>query len=341
MYPSTLAGGLLETKIDWKSAPIDSLDQAALRTGWEVQGDDGAVDVGAHLTLTDEEVHALLAAIQEATGNDYSAAPAGEHAVLTVTVSNESRPDDENHIVVSVTNQGPGAAYRVVAQLKGRTASAQRMKLPFGRIDRAETKKRATDIAVPHDTDELVYVEVTSSNAALASAPNGIRLKSKYVTPEPPPTPPRVSCSSLTKQATAGHRLRVLCEAGNPGDKPVKGVTYKVSIAQAAPVPVSGPPDLEPHAPPSKFDVDVTVPTSATPGPLRIAVTANAPDAPPVQQDISVDIIEPHKLCKPNELTVSDFHRKQQVLVEERDAGLITHAQLNDYIAELWSCVRP
>jgi hypothetical protein len=92
--------------------------------------------------------------------------------------------------------------------------------------------------------------------------------------------------------------------------------------------------------PPSKFDVDVTASANTPPGPLTVTVTANAPEVSPVQQNISVNVIEPHKLCNPGELTIADYHRKHKALDEERNAGHITKEELNDYLVELWSCVR-
>jgi hypothetical protein len=343
VYPSTFAAGLLDIKVDWSSVVVDSLDGVMLRTGWLLQGDDGVVNVGAPLVLTDEEVRSLLAVIRSATGNDYSEAPVGQRAALTVTLSNEPSADDESHIVVSVTNHGPAPAYRVVAQLKSRATELPGVKLSFGRIDRAETKKRAKNIATSRDHDDVIEVEVTSPNAATTSSPDVIRLKHKRKapeSPESPPPPPRLLCSSPTKQATAGHRVRVLCEISNPGDKPVKGVGYKVSVGGAAPVPASGPTDLAPHAPSSKFDVDVSAPVNTSPGPVTVTVTAKAPETSSVQQDVAFDVVEPHKLCTPGELTIDDYHRKHKALDEERNDGHITKEELNDYLSELWGCVR-
>lgn len=343
VYPSAAVAGVLGVKIDWKAATVDSVDGAALHTGWSVHSDDGAVNVDARLALTDAEVKALLAVIREATGNDYSDAPAGERASIGVTVSSAPIAGDENHVVVAVTNHGHAPAYRVVAQFKSTTPALQGIKLPFGRIEPGETKKRAKDIPTPHDREAQVDVEATSSNATPALAPHGLRLKPKQVSPAPPPpppAPPQLSCSAPASQATAGKRLRIPCEASNPGDQPVKGVTYKVAIANAQPTSASGPPDLPPHTAPSKFDVDVTLPSNATPGVLQVTVTANAPETSPVQQDISVNVVEPHKLCKPGELTIKDYERKCRALEEDQKAGYITEVEFSQYLVELWNCVR-
>ncbi|TMQ28509.1 MAG: hypothetical protein E6J90_00460, partial [Deltaproteobacteria bacterium] len=133
------------------------------------------------MALTDDELDALLVAIWHVTGNDYSEARAGERAVLTVEVSNEPGADDENHVVVSVTNRGTSPAYKVVAHLKSKVKRLEGIKLSFGRIDRAETKRKTKTLGMAGETDEpnpTVVVEVTSSNAPPASASNTIRLKS-------------------------------------------------------------------------------------------------------------------------------------------------------------------
>jgi hypothetical protein len=132
-----------------------------------------------------------------------------------------------------------------------------------------------------------------------------------------------------------------MCEASNPRDGAVKGATYTVSGVNTVPVPVPGPADLAPHTPPIKFDVDVALPAGAAPGPLRIGITAKGQGASPVEQDVAVNVAGPHKLCKPGELTVEDYRRKHKLLDEERTAGEITQEAFNDYLAELWSCVRP
>jgi hypothetical protein len=341
VYPGAAVADVLGVKVDWKAASIDAVTGVALHTGWSVHSDDGAANVDAQLSLTDKEVKALLDVVHDATGNDYSDPPAGERASIGVVVSSAPIAGDENHVVVSVTNHGQTPAYRVVARFKSSTPALQDVQLPFGRIDPGETKKRAKDVATPHDAEAQIDVEATSSNTTPALAPHGVRLKPRRVSrPAPPPPPPQLSCSAPARQVTPGQRLRVPCEASNPGDQPVKGMTYKVAIAHAQPTPAPGPADLAPHAAPSKFDVEVTLPSDATPGALPVTVTANAPDGTPVEQGLSINIVAPHRLCNPGELTVEDYRRKHKLLDEDRAAGNLTKEAFNDLLAELWTCVR-
>jgi hypothetical protein len=341
VYPGAAAAGVLGVKIDWKAASVDAVNGVALRTDWSVHSDDGAANVDAQLSLSGAEVKALLEVVREATGNDYSEPPAGERASIGVVVSGEPIAGDEHHVVVSVTNHGQTPAYRVVARFKSSTPAMQGIQIPFGRIEPGETKKRAKDVPTPHDAEAQIDVEATSSNATPALAPRGVRLKPRRVShPAPPPPPPQLSCSVPATPVTPGHRLRVPCEATNPGDQPVKGVTYNVAIAHAQPTPTLGPADLAPHAPPSKFDVEVTLPSDATPGALPVTVTANAPDGTPVEQGLSINVVAPHRLCNPGELTVDDYRRKHKLLDEDRAAGNLTKEEFNNLLAELWSCVR-
>jgi len=341
-YPGESADGVLDVKIDWSAVGGDAvadLDFAALRTNWVVLSGNGTADENVRLELNDDELRALLVAIGKSTGHDYSEAPAGRHASLTVAVSGEPSTSAEAHIVVSVTNRGPDSAYRVVAHVKiGAGVRQQGGKLSFGRIDVGETRKTTKGVAMGEgeDPNPMVDVEVTSSNAASVSASSKIRLK-----PEPArPVPPQLSCTLPVKQAAPGQRLRVECEASNPNDAPIRGLTYQVSIGQATAVPATGLGRLDPHAQ-RKFENEVTVPVNAQGGAsLQVKVTVSVPDAPPVQQDILVTIVEPQKLCSQGELTIQDYQRKRKRLDDERVAGNITKEAFNDDLAELWSCVR-
>ena len=111
-------------------------------------------------------------------------------------------------------------------------------------------------------------------------------------------------------------------------------------IGQATAVPATGLGRLDPHAQ-RKFENEVTVPVNAQGGvSLQVTVTMGVPDAPPVQQDILVTIVQPQKLCNQGELTIQDYQRKRKRLDDERVAGNITKEAFNDDLAELWSCVR-
>jgi len=341
IYPGTFAEGVLDIKIDWSSADIDSLDLSTLRRDWVVHSDDGAIDVDARMALTDDELDALLVAIWHVTGNDYSEARAGERAVLTVEVSNEPGADDENHVVVSVTNRGTSPAYKVVAHLKSKVKRLEGIKLSFGRIDRAETKRKTKTLGMAGETDEpnpTVVVEVTSSNAPPASASNTIRLKSKHARV----VPPELSCSSPDKQVAPGQRIHIECEESNPGDAPIRGGLCQLAVSKVIPGSTECPADLPPHEK-RKFELDPAVPADAKPGPLTVTLTMTAPGLPPAQQEIVIEVvelIEPPKLCKQSELTIEDFRKKQQRLRELVTAGRITQPESNDYLAEWWSCVR-
>lgn len=336
-YPAKFADGVLGVKIDWSATDIDSIDLETLRTDWQVQSEDGAADM-VRMALTDDELHALFVAVRKATGNDYSLGPADEHATLTADVLHEQGVDDTNHVVVSVTNRGPAPAYRVVARLQSKAKQLQGIKLSFGRIDPAETKKRVKMVAITSDvakSEPTLEVEVTSSNTPPVSASNTIRAKAKHVVI----MPPGLSCGSSDKQILPGQRIRVECEASNTGETPMHGGTCELVIGQGAPQTAQCPLDLPQHDKRS-FELERTVPLDAKPGRLMVSVTMTEPDQPPVTQEIALEVLEPRQLCKQGELTIEGFRKQQARLRELLTAGRITKEEFNEYLAEWWSCVR-
>jgi hypothetical protein len=337
VYQGAIAAGVLDVKIDWKTAGVDPLadrDPAMLRTGWVVHSEDGLVD--APLELTDEDVRAMLTTIGNVTGNDYGDAPAGEHATLTAAFSNEPGTG-ANRIVLSVTNRGPDAAYKVVAHLKSSSTALHGLQLSFGRINRGDTKTKTKDIANVGETDELnptVVAAVTSSNAAPTSASSKIRLN-KHVRA----VLLQLSCTSLDKEPAPGQRLRVQCESTNPGNEPVRGVSYQVAIDKAAATPAVGPAELAPHEH-RKFELAPTLPANAKLGSsLRITITMNAPDAPPVQQQIAIEVVEFHGICKQGKLTRDAYRIKRKRLQDALAAKALTQEEFDTYDSEMVSCI--
>lgn len=340
VYQGAITAGVLEVKIDWNTAGIDPLadrDSSMLRTGWVVHSEDGLVD--APLELTDEELRALLTAIGNVTGNDYGDAPASEHAALTAAFSNEPVAGGANRIVLSVTNRGPDTAYKVVAHLKSSSTALHGLQLTFGRINRGETKTRTKDIATVGETDELnptVVAAVTAANAAPASASGKIRLN-KHA--HAVPLQLQLSCTSLDKEPAPGQRLRVQCESTNPGNEPVRGVSYQVAIDKAAATPAAGPPELAPHAH-LKFELAPTLPANAKLGSsLRITITMNAPDVPPVQQQIAIEVVEFHGICKQGKLTREAYRIKRKRLQDALAAKALTQEEFDGYDSEMVSCI--
>lgn len=341
VYPGVLADGVLDVKIDWKSTnaePLAELDLAALRTEWVINSEDGSRDVHTPLELSDDELHAMLAVIRDATGNDYNEAPASEHAALRVALTNQPSISGDNSVALSVTNSGPDPAYRVVAHLKIGSTMSREVTIPFGRIDRGETRTKAKNLAVPNETNELnpkVYAKVIAANAPTASWSGNIQLLAKRTRA----VPPQLSCTSSDKIPAAGQRLRVECVASNPGDRPAQGLRYEIAIDKATPEPAKGPGELGPHTQP-KFELTPMLPANAPVGSsVGITVTMNAPGGSPVQQQISVDIVPFDGLCKPGLCTSHDYRSILRRLQEGLTAGTFTQAEFDSYKAELDSCM--
>jgi hypothetical protein len=339
VYPGAIAAGVLEVKIDWKTAGIDPLtnpDLATLRTGWVVHSDDGLVD--APLELTDDDVHSMLVAIGNVTGNDPSDAPASQHAALIAAFSNEPGTGGANRIVLSVTNRGPDPAYKVVAQLKSSSVTLHGIQLLFGRINRGETKTRTKDISTVNEADDpnpTVVAAVTSSNAPPASTSSKFRLAPKRARA----VPLQLSCTSLDKEPAPGQWLRIQCESSNPGNETVRGVSYQIAIGKAAATSATGPAELAPHAH-LKFGLAPMLPSATKLGSsLEINITMNAPNFPPVQQQLVVEIVEFHGLCKQGKLTRDAYRVKRKRLQAAQTAGALTQEEFDHYDAEMVSCI--
>jgi hypothetical protein len=105
-------------------------------------------------------------------------------------------------------------------------------------------------------------------------------------------------------------------------------------------VPVSGPTALSPRAGLSRFAIDLEAPAHVAAGWVPLTIVAGGPDVPQVWQTVAIEIIGARALCQQGQLSIEDYRRKHRLLESEWAAGNITQAEFNDYLAELWSCVR-
>lgn len=333
-YTGTFHQGALAVMIDWRTVDIDSLPTVKLRTDWAVHADAGASSVEGRWTLSDDELGALLAAIRQVTGNDYTEAPAGEPAAVAVAVSSESRNASTRRVFVSVTGKGPKPAYRVRANAKPVAGQLSGGNASFGRIDPGETKKREIDLAVVSNGQVApLDVEVTSSNAPAVAASEPVAQKSKPYKP----VALHLSCAPPSREVIAGYPARIVCEVDNPGPTPTSSVTYKVAVGAAAPVLAPGPAELAPNASRSKFGIDVAVPRNTAPAPLKVVVMVDAPDSLPARQEVLVSVVAPPKVCHPGEGQETLTAKKQAVENRWKTGGM-SKQKRNDMVVELWQC---
>lgn len=341
--PGHTVTGVLAVQIDWKASGVDPLgvlDAAKLGNGWLVFSKDGLVNVP--LTLSNDEIRSMLTVISAASGGSAAGDDAGradEHAALTAKLSNDSDPSGANRIILSITNEGPDPAYKVVAQLRSSATAIHGIQFDFGHINRGETKNRFSPISITSDTDDLnpmVFATVTSSNAPSATTSSRLRLTSVK---RPRPVPLQLACSSLDTDPVPGQRLRVQCESTNPGDGPVRGVSFQVAVGKAAAAPAVGPAEFAAHAH-VKFELNPTLPASVPAGTsVPITITMNEPDAVPVQQQISIKVIESHGVCKQGKLTRDGYRSKRKKLQDMLTAKTLTQDEFDKYDAEMVSCL--
>src|SRR5205814_2259214 len=94
-------------------------------------------------------------------------------------LSNEPDSNGVNRIILSVTNEGPDPAYKVVAQLRSSLTAVHGMQLSFGRINRGATRSRSSRISDITDADDLnatIVATVSSLNTAPAMTSSSLRL---------------------------------------------------------------------------------------------------------------------------------------------------------------------
>lgn len=341
---SDLVAGVLAVKIDWKVSGVDPLgvlDASMFRSGWLVVSKDGRVN--APLIITNDEVRSMLTVIGEASGGaapgDDDVGRADEHAALTAKLTNDLDPSGANRIILSITNQGPDPAYKVVAQLRSSATAIHGIQLSFGRINRGETKHRFSSISMTSDTDEpnpMVSAAVSSGNAPPSTTNSRLHLTA--VT-RPRPVPLQLACSSLDPEAVPGQRLRLQCESTNTGEAPIRGMSYQLAIGKAAATPASGPAELAARAH-VKFELTPTLPSNVPAGSSApITITIDAPDFLPMQQQITVRISESRGVCKQGKLTREAYRTKRKRLQDALAAKTLTQQEFDTYDAEMVSCL--
>jgi hypothetical protein len=340
VFPAAVSAGVVTAKVDWAGAGIDPADAQAtklLAAAWTIHSDDGLVD--ASFDPAEADVTAEIAAINHANGDDGGEAAASEHAALTAAFVSEPGADGVNRVGLSVTNRGPDPAYKVVAHLRSSSTTLHGLELAFGRIASGETKTKAKDISLTGDPDEpnpTVVAAITAANAPPASATGRVHLQSAR---RASPPALALACTLVDKEPAPGQRVRVQCESSNTGDTPVRGVAYQIALDKAAAKPVGGPPELAGHAHVA-FELVPTLPANAKLGStLAIVITMTAPSAAPVQQKLSVEVVEFHGMCRQGKLTRDGYRAKRKRLETALAAGALSQDEFDKYDSELVSCI--
>jgi hypothetical protein len=334
---------VLVFKIDWAAtgvSPDEPPEETRLEKEWSVRSEDDRLNVA--LSLSREEVRGFMALIGQASSASQGAAPAvhaDEHAALVVTISSEFDEKGTNRLTVSVTNQGPDPAYDVATQVKSSSNVIHGIHLSLGRVNRGETKKsvkRLLPTCDAGDLDPMVVVTAGASNAPAVTASSRLRLAASK---NPGTVPLQLSCAAIEKDAAPGQRLHVHCESTNSGDNSIRCVSASIALGTAAATPADGVPEISPHAS-VPLDFTPTLPAGAKAGSsLPITVTIKAPDLPPMEQQISVQITSVRGACKQGMLTREAYLAKRKRLQGALDSGGLSQQEFDRYDAENVSCL--
>jgi hypothetical protein len=337
--------GLLSFKVDWSATGLDPLattEPELLRKPWRFRA------LGAHdvLWTPDDPARAgMLRLVGDATDTqtwvaDVAAPPRLE--VSAVSFTSDLRNGSGNDIVVSITNQGKGDAYRVSTVTRSNVPALHDIHLSFGRLRPGETKTRRAHFELPRANDEpeaLIVLDVDEAH--------------RY-------TPPQSSMRYPLKKAVDLAVLSLDCHfADLSGDKPRvdAGMTVHVtcnvhndgSPARAVAVHAGfeggqGGSDARPFDLASdrtmRVDVALDVPRDASiDAPLTVRIEAADSSGVRAQATLHLEVGRP-QLCPGGRITRERFLEKRADLRRKLDAGLISKEDYERYEAELVGCMK-
>lgn len=345
--------GVLHAEIDWKDvdAKPSATNPGKLAKDWSVEAPDGRLK--APLMLSSADVQGVLAKIRKPTPPPKTAAvpapgPAappsedeqtgqpGEHAELSVSLSNEVDARGTNRIYVAVTNHGPDPAYKVVAQLKSDLEAVNGTRMPFGQLKSGETKrlpKRISEVD-PAESDPMVVVELNASNAPPMKTNSRLHLTAGKAAPL---LPLQLSCATVERNATPGQKIRIRCESNNPNNGAVQVTSVQLALDGGAPVPATGPAEVAPQGR-LMFELTLTIPNNTKAGTLPITIALNTTETAQVQQQIALRISDT-STCPQGKISREIYLAKRKRAMEALGNGSMTQEEFDGYDAALISCL--
>lgn len=333
-------------EVDWASTRLDALasdDPALLQKSWTLAAD----GLLAPLVFTpDASVRrSMLALVGEATDTqitvgEVSAPP--QIVVSEVRFTEELRNGTANDIVVSVTNQGKGDAYRLVAITHSPVTALHGLRLSFGRLRAGETKTRRVHFQLPRNNDETEALVVLDFDEAHRYAPPQtskrypLRKASDLAIfaldchlDEAPGESPRID---------AGATVHVGCVVRNDG-APAHAVQVRVSY-EDRPGHVEAPAFELGSDRASQVTIPLEVPRDATmDAELTIHIDVVDASGAKAQALLHLEVARP-QLCPEGRITRERFLEKRAELRRKLAAGLISKDDYDRYEAELVGCMK-
>ncbi len=336
----------LRFRIDWRTAGIDPLagsDPAVLKKPWRFTADNARSDLIWTPDVRDSS--AMLVAIGEATDTQIEVADVTAPPKLVVNdvhFESELRNGTRSELVVTVTNQGAGAAYRLVGGARSNLPALHGLRFSFGRLKPGQSKTRRTVVTVPRANNEAQALVVLAFEEAHRYTP--AQTSTRFpVRPAVDQAVLAMTCSldGLTgdrPRVDAGMTVHVTCVVRNEGAA-ARGIRLHAKVAENPTVLFSEPFDLGADRSFSAT-LPLEVPRDAKlDSLLRVKLWAGD-DASGVQADVvlTLEIARP-QICPGGKISRARFDEKRTELRRKLDAGLISKEDFERYEAELVGCM--
>jgi hypothetical protein len=333
-------------RIDWASSRLDALASDApllLAQPWTItaEGTPEPLEYKPDATAS----RAMLRLVGEATDTQVTVGAVSAPPQLVVSevrFAEELRNGTANELLVTVTNQGKGDAYRLTAIVHSPVTALHGLRFSFGRLRAGETKTRRAPFQLPRQNDETEALIVIDFDEAHRYAP--------------PPVSQRYPLRKASTMAVfaldcrfdeytgdaprvdAGTTVHVSCTVRNDGS-PAHAVQVRASFAER-PDKVDAPGfDLASDRA-SRVTLPLEVPRDA-PMDSKLTVHIDVVDGAGAhaQAILHLEVARP-QLCPEGRITRERFLEKRTELRKKLDAGLISKDDYDRYEAELVRCMK-
>ncbi|MCG8424020.1 MAG: hypothetical protein MJE77_39515 [Proteobacteria bacterium] len=338
--------------IDWKAAEFAANDPELhnkLRAPWTITGD----NISSPITWSpsDRDIEIILKLIGKTPESDARPAPVddrpAELAVRSLVAEGGGlTAGQDNRLVVTVHNKGPGTAPNVTAKTRSSNAQLHNLEFVLGNIAAGKDKSRSVEITLkksPKETRATVVLFVHTRRK-----PNAAEYTKQLAiarTPREPKLPELTLACKLERHVAGrelfvhpGQELSIWCQVGNRGRASATGVQVTVRAGKNS----------------SNVAIKRRIRRKKTAGvriPLRVPngarigqsfdITASA-TAARVSQDvvhtIRVTVRKPSR-CPGGLLSREQYEQKRSKLEKLRGKGLMSQDEFDKYDAELVACI--
>lgn len=225
-------GQSLWLRVPWSKTQLDPLgprSRTILAAGGEVLDDRGAR--AFRWKPSERTITAMLERMGAARGTETVSRPANGPVALVVT---ELRPlgtlraGRRVRMRLTVTNKGPGTAYRVIATTRSGLVALHKLRFSVGMLKPGQRKTRERDIQLPLDADRTAMVVVLLDEANHATARHMQRFA---VAPAMKGTVLSIRCKLGSRGRPVIHQGQptpLICGVTNTGDETAHNVTLSV-----------------------------------------------------------------------------------------------------------------